>query len=399
MRRSATADERAGDVERPRAVDTGHLGGLASEQRASGRSARCRHPAHHGGDELGVEGVGGDVVEEEQRSGVLHEHVVDAVVDDVDADSFDPPESGGQLDLRADAVGRRNEHRLVQLGQRRCAEHAAEAADTLQHTSAGGDVVGRLDRSAHLVDRSGALVDVDPGGGVGDESGARGAPADVPAYLHPLEADLRQPGVGRGPRRRQVVAQAGDRQHPAAARALGAIGIEPDRSVEADARRRRCGRWGLGAPAVTDTGSGAVVGDRDIAGRRRRIPGRCGDDRDRCAGPDAQLVAGELAAGRRQRQRCEVGLEEGQHRLGLGIAEADVVLDQSWPVRSQHQTGVEHTDVGRAGGAEVVEYRLDEGRSELVSRLWHRRRGIGAHAAGVRAGVALADALVVLGER
>ena len=37
--------------------------------------------------------------------------------------------------------------------------------------------------------------------------------------------------------------------------------------------------------------------------------------------------------------------------------------------------------------------------SELVGVVRHRRRGVGAHAAGVRAGVALADALVVLGQR
>ena len=61
--------------------------------------------------------------------------------------------------------------------------------------------------------------------------------------------------------------------------------------------------------------------------------------------------------------------------------------------------GVQHADVRRARRGEVVDDRLDELRRQLVGVVAGRRRRVGAHAAGVRAGVALADALVVLGDR
>ena len=107
------ADEGAGDVERPGRVDAGHLGGLTAEHGAAGALARLGHAGDDLGDEVGVEAGRSDVVEEEQRSSGLHQHVVDAVVDDVRADPADPPETGGELHLRADAVGRRDEDRFA----------------------------------------------------------------------------------------------------------------------------------------------------------------------------------------------------------------------------------------------------------------------------------------------
>ncbi len=139
------ADERAGDVERARRVHAGHLRRLAAEQRAPGGLARLGHPGDDLGDEVGVELAGGDVVEEEQRPRRLHEHVVDAVVDDVHADAANPAEPGGQLDLGADAVGRGDEHGIVHRRDRLRREHAAEAADAAHDLGA----VGPLDGSLH----------------------------------------------------------------------------------------------------------------------------------------------------------------------------------------------------------------------------------------------------------
>ena len=65
----------------------------------------------------------------------------------------------------------------------------------------------------------------------------------------------------------------------------------------------------------------------------------------------------------------------------------------------QHQPGIDHTDVRGARRDEVIEHRLHEGRQEVVGRVRDRRRSVGAHAARVRAGVGLTDALVVLGQR
>ena len=68
-----------------------------------------------------------------------------------------------------------------------------------------------------------------------------------------------------------------------------------------------------------------------------------------------------VAAG--QRQLGEVDVEQRQHGLRLGVAEAAVELDQPRTVGGQHQPGVQHADVRRAGGGEVVDDRLDERRA------------------------------------
>ena len=107
----------------------------------------------------------------------------------------------------------------------------------------------------------------------------------------------------------------------------------------------------------------------------------------------------ERSPSARQGQIGEVGLEQRQHRLGLRITEADVVLDEPRTVGGQHQPGEQHTDVRRSVRREVVEDRLDERRQQVVGRIGDGGRCVGAHATGVRSRVALADALVVLGDR
>ena len=75
-----------------------------------------------------VELAGGEVVEEEERRGALHGDVVDAVIDQVRADGVVDAEFEGDLELGADAVGRRDEdgiRKLLEVER----EEAAEAAD------------------------------------------------------------------------------------------------------------------------------------------------------------------------------------------------------------------------------------------------------------------------------
>ena len=122
-------DQGAGDVERAGSVDAGHLGGLAAEQRAAGRLARFGHPGDDFCDLRRIELAGGHVVEEEQRPSTLHQHVVDAVVDDVGTDAAVPAEACRKLDLGADAVGGGDQHRLVHRLDGLAAEGAAEAPD------------------------------------------------------------------------------------------------------------------------------------------------------------------------------------------------------------------------------------------------------------------------------
>ncbi len=180
-----------------------------------GDGARFGHPADDLGDDVGVERAGGDVVEEEQRTCRLHEHVADAVVDDVVAEAADATEPRRQLDLRADAVGRGDEDRVVHRRDRLRREGTAEAADAADDLGA----VGAFDGMAHLGDGSVALGDVDAGGGVRRQDGARRPPADVAAVLHAGEVDVLDRRVRPLPGGGEVVAEASDGEHPAAARA------------------------------------------------------------------------------------------------------------------------------------------------------------------------------------
>ena len=105
-------------------------------------------------------------------------------------------------------------------------------------------------------------------------------------------------------------------EHPAAG------GDEPRRRASADAGAEDGDALGRPAtasrPSISVAGAGrlgvARAGEHDARRRRRR--------RSVGAGAD-----GEVAGGRRGQQLGEVGVEAGQHDLGLGVAEADVVLD------------------------------------------------------------------------
>ena len=96
-----------------------------------------------------------------------------------------------------------------------------------------------------------------------------------------------------------------------------------------------------------------------------------------------------------------VGEVDSKHRddgLGLRVAEAAVVLDESWPGSGDHQPCVEHPDVRGAGGAQVIEDGGDERRDEVIDVDIDRSGSVGPHTAGVRAAIAFADSLVILGE-
>ncbi len=74
----------------------GMLGRLAADQRAAGLLAAGGDALDHVGRDVDVELAAGEVVEEEQRLGALHEDVVDAHRDEVDADGVVPAEREGE---------------------------------------------------------------------------------------------------------------------------------------------------------------------------------------------------------------------------------------------------------------------------------------------------------------
>jgi hypothetical protein len=242
--------------------------------------------------------------------------------------------------------------------------------------------VGALDGGLHLIHGPGALVDVDPGRGVRGEHCSGCSPADVAPHLHAVEVDVIDRVVRGTSGGGEVGAEAGDGQHPTAGDpAVVAAGGAGHAGGEHSA-------WSPTGPTVTRppvTGADGYPGA--AATTVHAAPGAM------------RVLVGQPALGARQCHRGEVGVEQREHRLCLGVAEAAVVLDEPWARSGEHEAGVEHADVGRPFGGQVVEHRLDEGGHEVVGIERDRRRRVRPHAAGVGAGVALADALVVLGER
>ena len=90
--------------------------------------------------------------------------------------------------------------------------------------------------------------------------------------------------------------------------------------------------------------------------------------------------------------------ENGQDRLRLRVAKAHVVFEQLGSARGQHDSGEQDAGERRTCRHHGRKRRLDDRRADLRFERGGqaRRRGVSPHAAGVRAGVALADPLVVL---
>ena len=176
---------------------------------------------------------------------------------------------------------------------------------------------------------------------------------------------------------------------------LGQVGSQPGDRQDAPAGDLDAIRAGMEEQGVG--GFVAEVDDRPglhgggIAGRRGH------DGAGRTLGVDASIAQLAVAAG--ECERCQVVGEQRQHGLRLRIAEAAVVLQQLGAVGCQHEARVEHTDVGRTFVHQEVDDRLDEHGGEVIGVVRNRRGSVGAHAAGVGAGVAFADALVILRHR
>ena len=106
----------------------------------------------------------------------------------------------------------------------------------------------------------------------------------------------------------------------------------------------------------------------------------------------------ELALGRLQEQVHEVAPHAGHHALALRVAEPDVVLKELDVVALDHEPGEDDAREGAPLGRHAVDGGLDDvlHHPRLERGGENGGGGVGAHAAGVEAGVALAHALVVL---
>ncbi len=117
----------------------------------------------------------------------------------------------------------------------------------------------------------------------------------------------------------------------------------------------------------------------------------------------AQIDLPQYSVMRRDQRRQRVAHQPHHQHLRLGVAKADIVFEQHRPGLGQHQPGIEDA----LEHPPLIPHRRDRGQDDAVHDLALERRGQdggrrkGAHAAGIRAGVAVAEPLVVLrgGER
>ena len=122
------------------------------------------------------------------------------------------------------------------------------------------------------------------------------------------------------------------------------------------------------------------------------------DDGQCCLFFPADRLACEPAFDRRLEQINEIAVEPWHQHFAFGIAKTDIVFDQFRSGIRNHQSGEQNAFERRA----ALFHRLDGGQDDLIhDALFHRRRHhrrgrISAHAAGVRACIAIADALVIL---
>ena len=156
------AHAEAGKVIFPVAVHAGHLGRLAAEEGATRLTATLGDAADDRMGRFHIQTAGGEIIEEKEWQGPLHQDVVDAHGNEVDAHGIVLVEGEGQLELGAHAVGARNEDRVAHAAELR-AEQAAEAADI------GDDALGvragnKMFDAAHEIV---ARLDVDAGFPVG----------------------------------------------------------------------------------------------------------------------------------------------------------------------------------------------------------------------------------------
>ena len=123
------ADAGAAEVDLLLAVDTGKLGRLATEDRASCRAADVRSTLDEVGDLLGIDRVGCDVVEKEERLGAGGEDVVDAVRRQIGTAPAQLPGAPREHELGANRIGGGGEHTSLVDGKAgpRTTERALDA--------------------------------------------------------------------------------------------------------------------------------------------------------------------------------------------------------------------------------------------------------------------------------
>src|SRR5262245_511849 len=121
------------------------------------------------GNHADIELAGSEIVEKEEGLSALHHKIVDVHGNEVDADAVMGASLDGELELGADAVGRRDQKRILEAAGLEV-KQAAEPAKAAQKSRPG-----RLGgKRAYRLDQGVARIDVDAGVAVGEGSLVRG---------------------------------------------------------------------------------------------------------------------------------------------------------------------------------------------------------------------------------
>ena len=189
-------------------------------------------------------------------------------------------------------------------------------------------------------------------------------------------------GVGRG--LRETRGEGGDAQHAAAVHHDLPCGVFRGAGVDEGDTARRSRE---GDDIALRVGVGVSLGGDD--------------DAEGVFGPDLERGAAERAGGGGPEKGQDVVLEAREHDLRLGIAEAGVVLEYARSGWRKHDADKKCATEVDALVGDGVDRRADDLAVDLVEQGGRDdlSRGVSAHAAGVRARVAVADALVVLRSR
>ena len=154
-------------------VHARHLGRLAADERATRLQAAFHDALDDALRDVDLQAPGRVVVEEEDRLGALHDDVVRAHCNQVDADRVVTAGLDREAQLGADAVGAGDHDRLPKSVQGYLDE-GAKSAEAAKHFRAHRALHGRLDALDELV----ARVDVHAGVAIGGRSGV--GHADLP---------------------------------------------------------------------------------------------------------------------------------------------------------------------------------------------------------------------------
>ena len=381
------ADGTAGGIVVFALVHAGHFGGFATNEGAAGLTAAFGNTFNKGSGVGEVELAAAVVVEEHERGGALDDEVVDVHGDQVDADGVVLLDGLGDGELGADAVDGAHEDGGVGVSGGGEVQFTAEAADLGIRAGAGGAGDGLLDLFHEVV----AGLDGDAGLGVGHGGGFGGVVAEcavgnVLAEECAFEGDDigGESGVGGIDGGAERVADGVDGDDTTAGGLeLGAV--EDGAGVEDGAAS---GRGGDGHGSALGVRTGVAASGEDDGSAELGLDG------------DVDVV--EVAVGAREHDFSEIGLggEEGEDGLRFGVAKADVVFEDLGAVGGDHETGEENAAEGLLLATHALEGGLEDLLVNLVGEFLGGDVGgcVAAHAAGVRALVAVEDALVVLGE-